>query len=644
MALLALSNIEKSFGPLTVLKGLSLSLERGDRLCLIGRNGCGKTTLLNIITGREEPDRGEKHFARDIRLAWLDQKPDFGPDRTVLEEARRALADLEDLERRLVEWHHTIATAPNHELSGAERAAFARDEAAFAAAAGSDRERRLTIALETLGLSGELLSRPCGQLSGGELTRLALARFMASPFDVLILDEPTNHLDILGIEWLQTALLETAKTFVVVSHDRAFLDAVASKVAEIEDGKLTVVSGNYTQFSAVKAERLKALQREADLEARFLADEMEFIRRYMAGQRSREAKGRLKRLARRKKIEAPVTQRTLAVKFKGGKTHADVVLSVSDLSVKAGDRTLFANLSFELTRGEKLAIVGANGAGKTTLARVLLGELPAAGGRLRLAPQLKTGTFTQDLRHLRDDRTVLEEYARLVNPPNLNVARGPLGAFLFSGSRVEQRVENLSGGERARLALCILVAKENDVLVLDEPTNHLDIPSRLALEEALERYPGTCLIISHDRRFLDRVTTRTLWLDGPYTKVYGSSYSEARAQREIELAPARASEMAATARGGGNRGASPRPGSGEPRRVAPALPKPRKLNEYKLNAIETRIAELEEKRQLLNARLYDEDVFRDGRKVREVSAELDEIEKQLLQLNKEWEAVIDAGS
>src|SRR5258706_6682628 len=264
MALLSISGLEKSFGPRAVLKGLSLSIERGDRLGLIGRNGCGKSTLLNIITGREEADRGQMHFARDLKLEWLEQDQRFDADVTVWQEARKALADLEELEARLAQWHQKIAEVPGHELSKADHEAMARDEAAFHALAGEDRERLLGIALEKLGLKGELLGRPCAQLSGGECTRLALAKFLVAPFDLLILDQPTNHLDIDAIEWLQPALLQAARTFIVVSHDRAFLDAVCGKIAEIEDGKITVITGNYTQFVTVKAERLKALQRQAE--------------------------------------------------------------------------------------------------------------------------------------------------------------------------------------------------------------------------------------------------------------------------------------------------------------------------------------------------------------------------------------------
>jgi ATP-binding cassette subfamily F protein 3 len=629
MALISLSNLEKSFGPRAVLKGLSLSLERGDRLGLIGRNGCGKTTLLNILTGRDEPDRGEMHFARDLKLAWLDQAPVFEKERTVYAEARTALADLDEIERKLSAWHHKIADASDHELNGADREAFARDEGIFSQLAGHERERQLEIALKTLGLDA-MRERQCGQLSGGERTRLALAKFLVSPFDVLILDEPTNHLDITGIEWLQGALLEAAKTFIVVSHDRAFLDAVATKVAELDDGKLTVISGNYSQFMTVKAERMKALEREADLEAKFIAKEMDFIRRHINSQRTREAKGRLTRLQRREKIEVPIEERSFELKLKGGKTHADIVLSAMDLGKQLGDRWLFQGLSFDLMRGEKLGIVGPNGAGKTTLAKVLLGELPPSSGRHRIAPQLTVGTFTQDLRYLRDDRTVLEEYARLVNPPNLNVARGPLGAYLFSGNRVEQRVGSLSGGERARLALCILVSKENDVLVLDEPTNHLDIPSRQALEESLEVYPGTCLIVSHDRRFLDRVTQKTLWIDGLKTKVYGESYSESRELREDELAEVAEAEQKSAPKE-------------KAAKADPVLPKQRKINEFKLNAIETEMADLEQKKAVLTESLAEEDVYRNGTKMREVSAELDEIEKKLLALGQEWEKVIDAA-
>ena len=634
--LITLSNLEKSFGARVVLNGLSLSLERGDRLGLIGRNGCGKSTLLNIVTGREEADRGEMHLARDLKLAWLEQNPKLDNDATVWEEARTAVADLEDLERRLADWHQKIADAPNHELSPAALDAMARDESAFEALGGHDRERRLTLALKKLGLEQEMLSRTCGQLSGGERTRLALAKFLVSRYDVLILDEPTNHLDIDGIEFLQDALLEsstTTQTCIVVSHDRAFLDAVCNKVAEVDLGKATVVSGNYTQFITVKADRLKALQREAGLEARFLAKEMDFIRRNINSQCSRQAKGRRTRLERREKIEVPTEQKTFSLKLKGGDTHADIVLSVTELRKEMGERVLFDGLNLEVLSGEKLGIVGPNGAGKTTLAKVLLGLLPATAGKLRLAPQLSVGTYSQDLSHLKDERTVLEEYSRLVNPPNLNVARGPLGAFLFSGSRVEQRVGSLSGGERSRLALCVLMAKGNDVLILDEPTNHLDIPSRQALEEALEEYAGTCLIISHDRRFLDRVTERTLFIDGASTKAWLGAYSEAREHRELSMRPALEAEAAATAKEREKKSA----------KSNLVLPKPKKINEYKLNAIETEIMELEQAKEQLTERLSDEKIFRDGTKMREIAADLDEIERKLLKLNQDWEAVIDAA-
>jgi ATP-binding cassette subfamily F protein 3 len=633
MSLISLSNLEKSFGPRGVLKGLSLSVEPGDRMGLIGRNGCGKSTLLNIITGREEADRGQVHMSRDLKLAWLDQNPDLDPALTVLEEARTALAGLAELEQRINDWHHKIAAAENHELTAAEHEAFARDEAQFAAMDGFGRERRLQIALKKLGLDGELLNRPCGQLSGGERTRLALAKFLVSPFDLLILDEPTNHLDVNGIEWLQEALLETARTFIVVSHDRAFLDAVATKVAEVDDGKVTVINGNYSQFAMVKAERMKALQRQADQEALFIEKEMDFIRRHINSQRTREAKGRLKKLERREVIVVQTEQRAVQVRFKGGKTHADVVLSASGLSKDFGGRPLFKELCLEIYRGEKIGIVGPNGAGKTTLAKVLLGQLDATAGKLRLAPQLHVGSFTQDLSHLRDDRTVLEEYGRLANPPNLNAARGPLGAYLFSGNRVEQKVGSLSGGERARLALCVLVSKENDVLVLDEPTNHLDIPSRQALEESLSDYPGTCLIVSHDRRFLDRVTQRTLWIDGERTKMYLGAYSEARELREDELADSEAAQAGQDTRREREKAA----------KSDPVLPKQKKINEFKLNAIESEISELEQRKEKLNAALYDETNFRDGNKMREINVELEEIEAKLLKLQDEWEAVIDAA-
>jgi len=286
-----------------------------------------------------------------------------------------------------------------------------------------------------------------------------------------------------------------------------------------------------------------------------------------------------------------------------------------------------------LIRGEKLGIVGPNGAGKTTLIKVLLGQLPATSGRLRLAPQLKVGTFTQDLSHLDHNRTVLEEYARHANPANLNAARAPLGAYLFSGSRVEQKVGSLSGGEKARLALCILVSKDCDVLVLDEPTNHLDIPSRQALEESLGGYKGTCFIVSHDRFFLDRVTDKTLWIAGSKSKVYLGAYTEARELRDDELRPEQEAE--------------------EERRIdaqkekaaqsAPTAPKQKKINEYKLAAIEKEISELEARKEKLNASLYDEAVFKDGTKARQVTAELEAIEIKLVKLNKDWEEVIDAA-
>ncbi|HWC30341.1 MAG TPA: ABC-F family ATP-binding cassette domain-containing protein [Dehalococcoidia bacterium] len=504
MSIVSLQDIRVSFGAEDVLLGVSGDIEAGDRIGLIGRNGAGKTTLLHVLSGEIQPNSGRAHIARSTTLGMVEQLPrETDSDRTVHDEALTAVADLVELERRVEEAAHALS-------SGAEGAADAYVELQhrFEHGGGYEYHNRIAHVLIGLGLTRDEWPKPVRELSGGERSRLALAKALLARPDLLVLDEPTNHIDIDAMRWLDDFLARWPGTLLITSHDRYFLDRVAARIWSLEAGRVKTYRGNYSQYVRLRAAELDLQSRQAEAQQEHIAKEEAFIRRYRAGQRAREAKGRAKKLTHIERIEAAPKQRNASFSLSARRSGM-VAVFARDLAV-GYDTALLQAGTLEAERGARIALIGPNGCGKTTLLRTLAGELQPVDGSVRLGANVTVAHYWQEAENLDPTRTVMEELRRdrVMEP---QAARDLLARFLFIGDDVRKPVSALSGGERSRLALAKLILDDANLLLLDEPTNHLDIPARESLERALHAYTGTLIFVSHDRRLISDLAT-SLWI------------------------------------------------------------------------------------------------------------------------------------
>jgi ATP-binding cassette, subfamily F, member 3 len=507
--LLQLSSVSRSFGAQTVLRDVTFQINPGEKVGLIGTNGSGKTTLLKILANTSEPDEGTVSRRSGLSTGTLEQIPDFHESTTVLDEALRSFAGLIAAEKELGNLEHEIATHADPQLL--DRYATLQHEFEHQ---GGYRFRSMTeAAVLGIGFTREMLSRETRALSGGEKNRLALAKLLLSEADLLLLDEPTNHLDIRSIEWLEKFLKDTEKTIVVVSHDRIFLDRVVSRILEIDNSRLSDYPGNYSDYVRGREERLARQEKEWDLQKRWIENQEDYIRRNLAGQKTRQAKSRRNLLARVHRLERPKSSsEKVKFKFLPVDRGSRRVLRTEDLTV-GYDKPLIRNLQFQVERGERWAILGANGSGKTTLLRTLTGEVSPISGGLEWADGLELGYYDQQLSGLDPGSTIIEEIRSLDMKPTDGELRSYLAMFLFSGDDVFKKVESLSGGEKSRLALAKIIFEGPALLALDEPTNHLDIASREALESALLEYPGTILFVTHDRYLARKIATHLMYIE-----------------------------------------------------------------------------------------------------------------------------------
>jgi ATP-binding cassette subfamily F protein 3 len=550
MAVVIASDLGKDVAGDPLLRGISFKLERRDRMTLSGRNGAGKTTLLRMLSGEASIDFGELVLAKDVKIALHDQRPPRDLGLTLREYVLTGARELVAIEEELASLEHAMAGGAHDE---ATLARYAEAQARLEHAGGYGWRERALSALHGLGFRDDsVLDRSLETFSGGELTRASLGRALAGAPDLLLLDEPTNHLDIESLEWLETHLASLDAAVVLVAHDRWFLEAVGTSVLELEGGRGKFFAGPWHAWRREKAAQDLALGRAIERQQAEIERLERFVTRFRAGTRARQAQSRAKKLARMERLSrGPADGAGLEFSFKPPERSGRVVFELLEGSVSVDDRVLLDGVELWLERGEHVSLVGPNGAGKTTLIETLAGrrELGGAGpgpvvsGKLRTGHNVKLGFLSQHAEELSAGtaRTVLEATTHLTGLTP-NKARGLLGRFLFSGEEAEKPLEVLSGGERRRLSLAILVQSGANLLILDEPTNHLDLESREALEQALNEFSGSVLLVSHDRALLDAVGRRTVAIEDATLHSYLGGWPEyvrAREERGREAAAAK---------------------------------------------------------------------------------------------------------
>jgi ATP-binding cassette subfamily F protein 3 len=659
--LFRLSEVHKSYGAQDVLRGASLQVNPGEHVGLVGRNGAGKTTVFRLITGEEAADQGDVVRARGVRLGLLDQHVHFEPGTTVHESALAAFGHLQQIEHEMHELEHRMAE-PGDELEGI-LARYSDLQHDFEREGGFEYAAKAEAILQGLGFEREVWSLETEKLSGGQQNRLGLARLLLAAPDVLLLDEPTNHLDVNAVEWLEEFLQDYASAYIIISHDRYFLDRACRRIIELENGRASTYTGNYSAYLVEREERREAQQRAYDNQRQMIEKTEEFIRRNLAGQKTKQAKSRRTMLAKLERVEAVRADRSSGdFRLQAIERTGNHVLTVNETTIGYADKILADDISFILRRGECLGIIGPNGSGKTTFLKTILGKIPPLSGEVQWGTKVQIGYYAQQLDDL-DDRNDLIMELRRVAPASATAGelRGFLGKFHFSGDDVYKHVADLSGGEKGRLALAKLIYSRVNVLVLDEPTNHLDIPSREALEEALDAYEGTIVTISHDRYFLDRVATQILALDGNGgAEHYDGDYTEyhdwkasRRSSGEPESRPriglAADSGDAQVTNAAVNEDKAAAASQKQRRKAAPAKPgvksgvKPgvKLVKKHKIARnqalIEAEIAAAEKKLNEVTEQMAQPEVARDANRLLELSEEYERGESRLRELYDEWE-------
>jgi len=564
MSILTVQDVAKAFGGQQVFSAVSFRVESHDRIGLVGANGSGKSTLLDLIAGSQEPDQGTIERRRGLRIGYLTQIARFSHHRTLREELMAVFAQVRVWEDELHDLGARMASPQAFESAEEyerllER--YADLQTRVEAAGGYNYEYRVDQVLDGLQFTREEQRAPATQLSGGQQTRAALGRLLLQEPDLLLLDEPTNHLDLKALEWLEEYLGGWRGALIVVAHDRYFLDKVVERVLELSHGRLEEYPGNYTRYLHLRAERLALRRKMYEAQRQYIERTEEFIRRYKAGQRSKEARGRQKLLDRMERVERPHDEPIMRFRLETNIDSGEIVLETQRLVVGYGAPDAAPALvlrvpDLQVRRGERIGLIGPNGAGKTTLLRTIVGQIPPLSGQLRLGHNVQIGYYAQTHEHLNPANTVVDEIRR-VSAMSEDSVRAFLGRFLFRGEDVYKPVAALSGGERSRVALARLTLLGANCLVLDEPTNHLDLPSRQFLEEILGAFDGTLIFVSHDRYFVDALATRLWVIQDNELASYLGNYSDYRARQSAQAARAVAPDRVSATRDRGSRSREP---------------------------------------------------------------------------------------
>lgn len=624
-------DVYKAYGAQEVLRGAGFHVNRGDRVGLVGRNGAGKTTIFRLIARLEETDRGRITMARGLRIGVLDQQTAFDNNLTVRDEALSVFASLRTMEHEISRLEHLMSDASGDQLDLTMHQ-YSDLRHQYELQGGFTYPSFTEAALIGLGFVKGDLAKRTDELSGGQRARLALAKLLLAEPDLLLLDEPTNHLDVSAVEWLEEFLAAYKSAFVIISHDRFLLDRTANRIVEVQNGRTTTYNGNYSAYVRQRDEQLMVNAREYERQQELIARTEEFIRRNIAGQKTKQAKSRRKMLDRMDRVEAVNDQDIASFQVRRGPelnrgAASGWILSMANLAVGYGSGAVISGMSIAIHRGARVGITGPNGSGKSTLLKTLKGEVAPTAGEFRWSANTRIGYYDQELAGLSSSNSVIEELGSAAPKPgsqSIEELRNYLARFLFRGDEVYKPVSVLSGGERSRLALARLIFGAPNVLLLDEPTNHLDIPSREALESALDDYAGTVICVSHDRYFLDRIATEIVHLQNGSFVHYPGTYSEYDQMHRLQNSQRNEAQPKSRSQRNG------------PLSQPPAKPKAVRQSEE----IEREIHQLESELEILSSSLSNPGSDWTREHYAQIAERQNSLRKQIDALFHEWEAGI----
>ena len=638
MIVLSCNNLTKSFGIDTVLENISFSINAGEKIGLIGVNGAGKTTLFRILTGQYGYDQGEFFISKSLTVGHLEQSAPLNPEYTIFQETLEVFRSLIEMEAELRQLEHQIAQQSQLSNSNSLNQLmdlYARLSEEFQQKNGYGYRSEIRGVLKGLGFTEEEFEQPIFQLSGGQKTRVNLAKLLLTKPNLLLLDEPTNHLDIEAVEWLEGYLRTYAGTVLLISHDRYFIDEVVNKIYELENRSLTIYHGNYSYYSEKKLQVYEQQLKEYVEQQKEIEKQEEVIRRFKqhgTEKLAKRAQSREKRLAHIERIEKPLLlYKKAKIRFETRISSGEDVLQVSNLSKSFEDALLFQNVSFEIYKGERVGLIGPNGIGKSTLFKILLNRLPYDTGLIRIGHNVILGYYDQEQSDLDQKSTVIDEIWKENIHFTQTEVRTLLGSFLFSGDDVQKDISALSGGEKSRVALLKLMLSKANFLLMDEPTNHLDISSKEVLEEALLHYNGTLFLISHDRYFLNRVTTKIFELSQDGVQQYLGNYKYYQEKKKELMEP---QEPEITVQKTKTQIKDERRKEKEKQQEERRVKKARESIEEQISLLEERISDLEQQ-------MCQEEVYANPQLSRQIHEESSALRQQLEDLYAQWEEYLN---
>src|SRR5687768_1812849 len=642
-------NVEKSYGPHDVLRGVTWQHNPGEHVGLVGRNGAGKTTMFRLLLKQEEPDHGQIIRANALTVGHVGQHLNAEAGMSLFDFVETAFGNVLAIERKMRAIEHDLADpAKDHDRLLEKYAELQHD---YEHADGYTLHAEVERVLTGVGFAEKKeWDRPITEFSGGQQNRAMLARVLLTKVDLLLLDEPTNHLDLKGIEFLEEFLQDFKGSYLLISHDRTFLNRTVGKIVELAHGKLVEYHGNYEKFLQLRAERLEKMAKDFERQQEYIAETQDFIRRNLAGQKTKQAKSRRKMLDKLDELERPETDETLA-KFTldGGARSGAVAMTADRISAGWGNRAVVENFNMQVRRGERYAIMGPNGSGKSTLLKTFAGRIPPLSGTIAYGQNVQLGYYDQTLGDLKPNGRVIDEVWDIDHSQTELEVRSYLAQFSFFDDDVFKKTRDLSGGEKGRLALAKIMYVGGNVMLLDEPTNHLDVYTREALEEALGAFTGALIVVSHDRYFIDRVAENIILVEDGHGEIYSGNYSElverfkAGDLEPVAVMVERRPLPAAV---------QPAPAAVQPARAAEAAAAPRvdrteqrarskriKKIDEEIATLEARIASAEADRERNDLLLCSEEVFRDGERSKKIQQQNQDLKAMIDLLSGKWEAL-----